>query len=88
MMNQNIDKAKLMKTITQASFAMDDVRLFLDTHPNCQEALEYYSKAKKIRDKAWDIYTENFGPLDMYGCNGDDKWMWNKGPMPWEGGKC
>lgn len=87
MMNQ-MDRDKLMKTITQASFAMDDVRLYLDTHPNCQEALEYYAKAKKVRKKAWKLYTENFGPLSMYEVDTDEHWDWNKGPMPWKGGNC
>ena len=34
---KNMCKEDLMKIITQASFAMDDTRLFLDTHPNCTE---------------------------------------------------
>lgn len=88
MMKNNMDREKLMKTITRASFAMDDVKLFLDTHPNCQEALEYYQEAKKIREEAWKTYTENFGPLSSYEVDNTDYWDWNQGPMPWEGGNC
>lgn len=47
MMNMNMDKKSLMKIITQASFALDDTRLFLDTHPNCQEAILYYNKMQE-----------------------------------------
>lgn len=36
-----------MKIITQTSFALDDTRLFLDTHPNCQEAIMFYNKVQK-----------------------------------------
>ena len=77
-----------MDIITKASFAMDDVKLFLDTHPNCMEALEYYRKAKEMREEAWEMYTHNFGPLSSYDVANKDYWDWNKGPMPWEGGNC
>lgn len=85
---KNMCKEELMKVITQASFALDDTRLFLDTHPNCQEALEYHKKMAKIRQEAWEAYTEKFGPLSFYEIENDDYWTWNKGPMPWEGGSC
>ena len=72
-MKCDMSKEKLMDIITKASFAMDDVKLFLDTHPNCMEALEYYRKAKEMRE---------------YDVANKDYWDWNKGPMPWEGGNC
>ena len=85
---RNMDRGKLFKLITQASFAMDDAKLFLDTHPHCREALDYYEKVQRIRNEAWDIYTEKFGPLSAYDADVDDGWDWNKAPMPWEGGSC
>ena len=65
-MKCDMSKEKLIDIITKASFAMDDVKLFLDTHPNCMEALEYYHKAKEMREEAWEMYTHNFGPLSAY----------------------
>ena len=88
MMKNNMDRDALMKVITQASFAMDDVKLFLDTHPYCQEALEYYKKAKAVREEAWKEYTQKYGPLSAYEVDNEEYWDWNKGPMPWEGGNC
>lgn len=88
MMKNKMDREKLLKTINRASFALDDVKLFLDTHPSCQEALEFYKEAKKVRDEAWDEYTRNFGPLSAYDVDVKDYWDWNEGPMPWEGGSC
>lgn len=88
MMNMNMDKKSLMKIITQASFALDDTRLFLDTHPNCQEAILYYNKMQETRKAAWKEYTRRFGPLTFYEVSSEDYWEWNKGPMPWEGGNC
>ena len=84
----NMDKKSLMKIITQASFALDDTRLFLDTHPNCKEAIEYYNKAQAVRAEAWNEYTGKFGPLSFYEVSDENYWEWNQGPMPWEGGDC
>ena len=84
----NMDKKSLMKIITQASFALDDTRLFLDTHPNCKEAIEYYNKAQAVREEAWNEYTGKFGPLSFYEVSDENYWEWNQGPMPLEGGDC
>jgi hypothetical protein len=43
---------------------------------------------EKIRQEAWDEYTEKFGPLTFYDTGDSDYWEWNRGPMPWEGGNC
>ena len=88
MMNMNMDKKSLMKIITQASFALDDTRLFLDTHPNCQEAILYYNKMQEMRKAAWKEYTRRLDPLTFYEVSNEYYWELNKGPMPWEGGNC
>ena len=46
------EKEALMRQIDQASFAMDDVLLYLDTHPTDQEALNYYHHAAGLRREA------------------------------------
>ena len=58
-----------MKIITQTSSALDDTRLFLDTHPNCQEAIMFYNKVQKTRESAWREYVDNFVPLTFYEVN-------------------
>ncbi|MGN0383281.1 MAG: spore coat protein CotJB [Eubacterium sp.] len=87
MMN-NMDRKKLFELINQTSFALDDVKLYLDTHPNCQEALAYYEKLKKMRMQAWREYTMRFGPLSAYDVNVQNEWTWNEGQLPWEGDVC
>ena len=37
-------KKELLQFIDQVSFAIDDLLLFLDTHPKEKRALEYYSE--------------------------------------------
>ena len=42
-------KHPLMMRIMEVSFTMDDLRLYLDTHPNCNEALRYFDDLQEQR---------------------------------------
>ena len=79
-------KHPLMMRIMEISFTMDDLRLYLDTHPNCKEALVYFDELQEQRRAAVDAYEAQFGPLTMYGNveSGCDNWKWSYGPWPWQ----
>ena len=79
------DRMSLLHKINEASFAMDEARLFLDTHPKCEEALAYYRDMCAVREKMVKEYTENYGPLSSYDCFCGDAWKWVDYPWPWEG---
>lgn len=78
-------KESLMKQINEASFAMDDAVLFLDTHPNDPAAMQYYRNAVSMRKNAMDAYERQFGPLMIDSVNGNC-WDWVTETWPWEGG--
>lgn len=86
----SMDCAELLDAINKASFAMDDTRLFLDTHPDCTEALEYFNKMESIRNEAIKEYEQHVGPVLAYRHAGDfdNGWLWNQGPLPWENACC
>ena len=75
---------ELMDIITKVSFAMDDTRLFLDTHPECAEALAFYKKHLEMRKKAAEEYSEIFGMLRHEDYTGQNCWQWTEGSWPWE----
>ena len=79
------NKADLMRKINELSFVLDEVRLFLDTHPDCKEALLYYNEYARLRDQAVAEYQSFYGPLRFYDPTDDCKWQWVTGPWPWEG---
>lgn len=79
------DRMSLLRKISEASFAMDEVRLFLNTHPDCDEALAYFRNMCAVREQLVKEYTANYGPMDAYDCFCDDEWKWVKYPWPWEG---
>ena len=47
----NIDRncSALLRKVYEASFAVDDVILYLDTHPDDQDALNYYQYVSELR---------------------------------------
>ena len=84
--NQNQQREMLLKKINQVSFAVDDILLFLDTHPDCQEALDFYRQNVAIRKEALSEYARLYGPLTID--TADDScsrsWEWIQQPFPWE----
>ena len=79
------DKEALMRQIMEAGFAMDDVVLFLDTHPENQDALRYYQAVRDMRNQASAAYERQFGPL-RYADVTSSSWDWVTEKWPWEGG--
>lgn len=79
------NKMELWSIIMQTSFAMDDIQLYLDTHPCDMEALKAYKDYKKIRLIAVEEYTRDYGPISAYDVNVENYWEWVNSPWPWEG---
>lgn len=77
-------KKHLINKILEFDFALVETSLFLDTHPECQKALMYYSKIQEDYKKALNEYEKHFGPLNIYSAYNDKKWNWIDGPWPWE----
>lgn len=66
------------------SFAMDDVRLFLDTHPCEQAALSMYASLGKNRGELAHVLAQKGRPVNFYDAGGAGHWNWTEGPWPWE----
>ena len=77
-------KKALEKDIARLSFTMDELRLFLDTHPKDAQALAAFRALKAKRQERIEQYQEQCGPLDAYSGGGTDSWNWLKNPWPWE----
>ena len=67
-------KKELLQFIDQVSFAIDDLLLFLDTHPKEKRALEYYSELSARRNELLEKYAKFYGPLTIDTGNGSG---WN-----------
>lgn len=78
------EKAQVMKQIYEIGFALNEAMLFLDTHPDDREAIEYYITMKNKYKDALNKYADYYGPLDCLHLESDTHWMWVATPMPWE----
>lgn len=81
-----IERYKLYQWIHMVSFAVNDINLYLDTHPQDREALEYFNHYRELRMQALKEYESKFGPLTIDTATPEGKWLWSTQPMPWEGG--
>ena len=76
-----MSKSKLLKRLSALGFAMYECRLFCDTHPDDQEALELLNSYKKKYEAVKAEFEKEFGPLNLTGYNSDD---WLNDPWPWD----
>lgn len=90
MKQQNTTRNQLMNLINQVSFAADEARLFLDTHPCDQEALLYQREMTRKRKNALQEYASSYGPLtqDTADESSPGYWNWINEPWPWQEGGC
>ena len=79
----NNGKNALLKKIQALSFAKVETELYLDTHPECKAALEYYKNTLEALDELICEYQNKFGPLFAEGVVGD-RWSWVDGKWPWQ----
>ncbi|MBP3705702.1 MAG: spore coat protein CotJB [Clostridia bacterium] len=80
------DKQKLFKKILELDFALHELNLFLDTHPDNEKALRLLGDYRSMRKSAVEEYENRFGRLIIMPCDAPTTkpWQWINGPWPWE----
>ncbi len=82
--DKEMTRKEMLKKIKCLKFAVVELALYLDTHPNDTKALCLHNKYSKELKEICDKYQKVYGPLTIeYPCN---KWRWLEEPWPWEGG--
>lgn len=84
--SKNMTEPELMRLINELSFAITDLNLFLDTHPNDEEALKTFTMlAAALKSYAHD-YAHKFGTL--YATDATDEtpfeWVAADNKWPWQ----
>ena len=82
----NVNETSLLEQIRQLSFVKTELELYLDTHPDCRAALDYYTQTVDALDALLVRYHETEGPLFASGVTGEDGWSWVRTPWPWQKG--
>jgi len=82
----------MLLQIQQVSFMLDDLRLYMDTHPEDKQGLELLKTMVKKRKTLAKEFAKQFYPLtpdcmaDIYEEDpASDCYCWVEGPIPWEG---
>ena len=91
MLRQNMNQKQLLMWINEVSFAATEMALYLDTHPDGEEAHAYFNHFTDERNKALALYSATYTPLTLDLVPESDpcsQWSWGTEPWPWEGGVC
>lgn len=92
------DRNTLLQQIGEISFTINDLTLYLDTHPLDTNAMDYFNRNMAQRKQLMKTYANEFGPLTMdCVCTesnnssdtdttyaGQKHWTWSDGPVPWD----
>lgn len=79
------EKAVTPSTELQAlGFAVHELALYLDTHPDDCEALQLYRKYQQLYNSTKTQYTNQRRPLNHMTVTDDEKYTWLCDPWPWE----
>ncbi|MGI5893699.1 MAG: spore coat protein CotJB [Candidatus Merdivicinus sp.] len=77
------NKKKLLREIQQCNFALVEANLYLDTHPEDQEAIQYFKKAQKRLSGHLAEFEEKYGKISA-NTDGKLRWAWVDEPWPWQ----
>ena len=78
------NRREMLMQIKEYDFALDELNLYLDTHPDDEKALCLHNKYARILKDLERDYQKVYGPLTAnYPCR---KWRWIEEPWPWERG--
>ncbi len=84
------DQSKKLNEINAVSFAINDLTLYLDTHPDCKNGLALFKELTQKRLELLADYAKQYNPLTqssmITGTPETEEYGWAKGPVPWDGG--
>lgn len=84
MVNQR-EKNPTPKNILQTlAFVIQELALYLDTHPDDKQALAYYRELQKQHHDAQMEYGKKCGPMTHFVPVDDETYSWLQDPWPWE----
>lgn len=82
---ENISKDELLNELMSLNFAITDISLYLDTHPQDTEAIRLHCDYSQKQSIAYEKYTRLYGPLTINDVNNNcSYWQWVNNPWPWE----
>ena len=84
MVNQNNLPVTPLSEVQVLAFAVQELALYLDTHPEDTEALELYRQYQQLYQKVSQAYEREKRPLNHAAPGQRDTYAWLDDPWPWE----
>lgn len=84
-LESNSDIGKLLLKIYEYDFALNDLSLYLDLHPENEKIYKLFRKYTEEQRKYVDIYEKKYGPMELTESDYSN-YMWYEGPWPFIGG--
>lgn len=78
------EKERDLYKVMALSFALNDLNLYLDLHPDNEEVFHLFKKYVEDYKKALKEYEMKYGPLKLTDSIGS-KYKWLDSPWPWDG---
>ena len=73
---------ELLRAIAEASFFAQDLKLYLDTHPDDKRAVEMYTEACRQYKACKAAFEDSYYPLTACSAGHDGCWDWPEGVWP------
>ena len=80
--SNNASCEELMRAIMEADFFAQDLKLYLDTHPDDTRAVEMFRDAVRQSKACKAAFEDSFYPLTANGAGTDGTWDWFNGVWP------
>ena len=84
MVNQKEQPVTPLTELQTLGFAVQDLGLYLDTHPHDREVMALYREYQKRYDACAEDYKRKYGPLNRRQVPDTECYQWMTGPWPWE----
>ena len=79
------NRSQAMLELQQIHMVLEDLTLFLDTHPTDATALKYHAHYQELYEQLVDNFTRQYGPITADRVEPSNSWTWVETPWPWEG---
>jgi len=77
------ERERLLFQLMAYSFAINDLNLYLDLHPEDQNAYGLFKKYAEEKNSLESKYVEKYGPMTVTETQGEN-FDWIKNPWPWD----
>ena len=84
-LESNTELGKLLLKIYQYDFALNDLSLYLDLHPDDGDVYKLFKKYTEELRKCVDVYEKKYGPMELDNSQYSN-YLWDEGPWPFIGG--